>query len=391
MVIPLLIPYRRAKRLLLRAGGIEGAGYRPNRLNSVARHGYCRKGESIALATTNKSISIGQVEVAPGTRTIVDLPVADLYTHTRLTMPVHVVNGRRAGPTVFLTAAIHGDELNGVEIINRVLKLSAVKRLRGCLLAVPVVNVFGFLNQSRYLPDRRDLNRVFPGRERGSIAARLAHLVASEIVDKADLGIDLHTGAIDRTNLPQIRADLSDPETLRLAEIFGSPVVVDAELREGSLRHYAAAKGIRMLLYESGEALRFDELSIAAGVRGVARVLRAVGMFRAKVRSKVPIAPVRTNMTTWVRAPVSGIVRTTCLLGQKVEQGQILATVSDPFGEVEFDVLASVSGIVIGRSTSPLTHEGDALFHLARFDNTRQAKAAVDDFQEMHAVGSEWG
>jgi predicted deacylase len=195
-----------------------------------------------------KTILIGQEAVAPGTRATVDLPVANLYTHTAMTMPVHVVNGRHAGPTVFLTAAIHGDELNGVEVINRVLELTALKRLRGCLLAVPVVNVFGFLNRSRYLPDRRDLNRSFPGRERGSIAARLAHLVATQIVDQSDFGIDLHTGAIDRTNLPQIRGDLADPEILRLAEAFGSPVVIDAELRAGSLRDYAASRKVKTLL-----------------------------------------------------------------------------------------------------------------------------------------------
>jgi hypothetical protein len=338
-----------------------------------------------------KTIRVGEQEVPPGTRATVDLPVANLYTHTPMTMPVHIVNGRQKGPTVFLTAAIHGDELNGVEIINRVLGLSALKRLRGCLLAVPVVNVFGFLNRSRYLPDRRDLNRVFPGREQGSIAARLAHLVSTELVDKADFGMDLHTGAIDRTNLPQVRGDLENPEILRLAEAFGTPVIIDAELREGSLRHYAASRGIPTLLYESGEAMRFDELSIAAGVRGVARVLRALDMLPARTRRTPPIAPVRANTTTWVRAPVSGIVRTECLLGEKVEIGQRLATVSDPFGEVAYDVAASVSGLIIGRSTSPLAHEGDALFHLARFDNTRAAKVTVEEFQESHSVNNSWG
>jgi predicted deacylase len=341
--------------------------------------------------TKGKTILIGQEAEAPGTRATVDLPVANLYTHTAMTMPVHVVNGRHAGPTVFLTAASHGDELNGVEVINRVLELTALKRLRGCLLAVPVVNVFGFLNRSRSLPDRRDLNRSFPGRERGSIAARLAHLVATQIVDQSDFGIDLHTGAIDRTNLPQIRGDLADPEILRLAEAFGSPVVIDAELRAGSLRDYAASRKVKTLLYESGEAMRFDELSIAAGVRGVARVLRALDMLPERTRRKRLIAPVRANTTTWVRAPVSGMVRTTCVLGQKIEAGQRLGTVSDPFGGVEVEMTAPVAGLIIGRSTSPLAHEGDALFHLARFDNTREAKATVEEFQEAYAVESVWG
>lgn len=338
-----------------------------------------------------KAVTIGGQKIPPGERAIVDLRVADLYTHTRLTMPVHVVNGRYSGPTLCLTGAVHGDELNGVEIIKRVLKLSALKRLRGCILAVPIVNVFGFINQSRYLPDRRDLNRSFPGREKGSIAARLAHLVGTEIVARAQYGIDLHTGAVDRTNLPQIRGDLSDSEVLDLAKAFGTPVIIDAQARDGSMREFAADRGVRVLVYESGEALRFDELSIKAGVRGIARVLRVLGMLPDSARRRARIEPVRANSTTWVRAPASGIVHAACRLGERVRAGRKLASVSDPFGEVEIDVPASISGLVIGRSTSPLAHEGDALFHLARFEDAKEAEETVDEFQETHAVEHAWG
>lgn len=341
--------------------------------------------------TRPESIRIGNQAVSPGRRAIVDLPVADLYTHTRLTMPVHIVNGRRPGPTLFLTGALHGDELNGVEIIKQVLKLAGLKRLRGCILAVPIVNIFGFINRSRYLPDRRDLNRSFPGREKGSIAARLAHLVATEIVANADFGIDLHTGAVDRTNLPQIRADLSNPKVLALAKSFGTPVIIDSTLRDGSLREYAAEKGVPMLLYEGGEALRFDELSIRAGVRGIIRVLRELGMLAQRTRRRAPIEPVRANTTSWVRAPSSGIIKTACRLGERVESGDLLATIGDPFGEIEIAVPASESGLVIGRSTSPLVHEGDALFHIARVEDEKEAEATVDEFQEAHAVEQTWG
>jgi hypothetical protein len=346
---------------------------------------------SVEIVKGNASVRIGDREVKPGERVIVDLPVADLYTHTKLTMPVHVINGRRPGPTLFLTAAVHGDELNGVEIIRRILKGSIPRQLRGCLLAAPIVNVFGFINRSRYLPDRRDLNRSFPGREQGSIAARLAYLVATEIVANADYGIDLHTGAVDRANLPQIRADLDDPEVLRLAEAFGTPVIIDSNLRDGSLREFAAEKKVPMLLYESGEALRFDELSIRAGVRGIGRVLRALDMLPERARVRAPIAPVRANTTTWVRAPASGIVSTKCLLGERVKSGQVLGAVSDPFSEVSKEVVAPTSGIVIGRSTSPLSHEGDALFHLARFEDNKEAQATVDEFQVAHSVQTTWG
>lgn len=340
---------------------------------------------------SDNSIEIGDRRIEPGERVIVDLPVADLYTHTQLNMPVHVVNGRRPGPTLFITGAVHGDELNGVEIIKRVLKGSALKRLRGCVLAAPIVNVFGFINRSRYLPDRRDLNRSFPGREQGSIAARLAYLVATEIVANADYGIDLHTGAVDRTNLPQIRGNLADAEVLRLAEAFGTPVIINANLRDGSLREFAAEKGVPMLLYEGGEALRFDELSIRAGVRGIGRVMRALGMLPQRSRSRARIAPMRANSTTWIRAPGSGIVRPECHLGDRIKRGQLLATITDPFGEVEVEVAAPGSGLVIARSTSPLAHEGDALFHLAQFEDIEGARATIDEFQEAHSVEPTWG
>lgn len=334
-------------------------------------------------------ISVGKQEVAPGTRKTVELAVANLYTHTHLNMPVHVVNGRRGGPTLFLTAAIHGDELNGVEIIKRVLKRNVLKGLRGRLLAVPIVNVFGFIEQSRYLPDRRDLNRSFPGRGSGSLAARLASLVATEIVAKADYGIDLHTGPVDRTNLPQVRADLTEPMVRRMADAFGAPVVIDANVREGSLRQHAGQIGVPTLLYESGEALQFDELSIRVGVRGIIRVLRELEMLPSRPRKTT--TPIYTNATTWVRAPMSGLIQSRCRLGQHVRAQQVLAKISDPFGEVEVDVAASAGGIVIGRSTSPLAHEGDALFHLARFDDTREAKATVEEFQQSNAVDNNWG
>jgi predicted deacylase len=341
------------------------------------------------------AIRIGSEEVLPGERRVVDLPIADLYTRTQLSMPIHVINGRQPGPTLFVTAALHGDELNGIEIIQRLLKQSALRRLRGCLLAAPIVNIFGFINRSRYLPDRRDLNRSFPGREKGSIASRLANIVSTEILANADFGIDLHTGAINRTNLPQIRANLGDPEVLRLAEAFGTPVIIDAALREGSLRKYAAEKGVPVLVYEAGEALQFDELSIRAGVRGIGRILRTLDMLPersgTRARSHEALEPVRANATTWVRAPGSGIFRSNCRLGARIQERHVLGSVRDPFGEIEVEIEAPVSGLVIGRSTSPLTHEGDALFHIARFDNNKRAQATFDEFQETHAVEPTWG
>jgi predicted deacylase len=334
--------------------------------------------------THNTAIDIGGALVEPGDRTTVHLPVADLYTGTSISMPVHVVCGRRPGPALFVCAAIHGDELNGVEIVRRLLRLKAMRSIRGTLLAVPIVNVHGFLDQSRYLPDRRDLNRSFPGSARGSIAARLAHIFVNEIVKKAQFGIDLHTGAINRSNLPQIRANIEDESTLELARSFGAPVIVGAAVRDGSLRGCAADLGMPILIYEAGEALRFDELSIRAGLRGVLNVMRQIGMLPQSRRSRI-VTPVIAASTSWVRAPASGIVSRIVDLGARVDEGQVLATVGDPLGDGTTTVTAPFDGIVIGRSNLPLAHEGDALFHVAAFSSVTRAEDRVEAFAAHHS------
>ena len=331
----------------------------------------------------NSAIKVGDTLVKPGERATVRLPVADLYTGTSLAMPVHVVCGRREGPVLFVSAAIHGDELNGVEVIRRLLKRKALSSIRGTLLAVPIVNVHGFLDQSRYLPDRRDLNRSFPGSRKGSVAARMAYTFMHEIVDKADFGIDLHTGAINRSNLPQIRGNLGDEATLQLAKAFGAPVIVNSNARDGSLRQCAAEKGMPMLIYEAGEALRFDELSIRAGLRGTVNAMRHIGMLPLS-RNARPVSPVVADSTSWVRAPDSGIVTPKVTLGGRVTAGQALAVIGDPVGDEETRVKAPFDGIVIGRSNLPLAHEGDALFNIAAFKSVSRAEDRVEEFAAVH-------
>lgn len=331
-----------------------------------------------------QNIKIAGFEIVPGQRSTIDVPVARLYTHTNLAMPVHVINGRRPGPVMFVAAAIHGDEINGVEIIRRLLKMPAIKRLRGTLLAIPIVNVHGFLDRSRSLPDRRDLNRTFPGSSSGSLASRVAHIFMTEIVEQSDYGIDLHTGAMHRSNLPQIRARLEDAETRKLAEAFGTPVIIDANLRDGSLRQAAVEKGIPMLLYEAGEALRFDELSIRAGVRGITNVMRALDMLPPSRRRRPPVQPVTASSSSWVRATESGILRARVGLGATVEQGERLGVIADPFGEKEFDVVSPYTGLIVGLTKLPLVHEGEGLFHLARFRRSENVSAQVEAFQEEH-------
>lgn len=332
----------------------------------------------------NSGIKIGEVEVQPGDRVSINLPVAHLYTGTSLSMPVQVICGRRSGPVLVVSAAIHGDELNGVEIIRRLLKRKALESIRGTLIAVPIVNVHGFLNQSRYLPDRRDLNRSFPGSAKGSIASRTANTFVKQIVSKADVGIDLHTGAINRSNLPQIRAQLDDQKTMDLASAFGVPVIVNSNIRDGSLRDCATELGVPMLVYEAGEALRFDELSIRAGVLGIIRVMRHIGMLPVAKASR-QVAPVIADSTSWVRAPASGIVSHKAKLGARVSQGERIATTGDPLADTEEDVLAPFDGIIIGRSNLPLAHEGEALFNIAAFKSVSRAENKVEAFTATHA------
>lgn len=328
------------------------------------------------------SLFIGETEIKAGTRVKLQLTSAKLYTDTDMSIPVEVIRAKREGPTMFISAAIHGDELNGIEIVRRLLASDTFKLTRGTLIAVPMVNVYGMLTQSRYMPDRRDLNRSFPGSSKGSLTGRLANLFLTEIVSKCDYGIDLHTGAIHRSNLPQIRANLSDEVTLNLAKAFGVPVLLNANLRDGSLRQSASESGTRILLYEAGEALRFDELSIRAGIKGIYNVLASLGMVAKRRKKKPLIEPFIANKSSWLRAPESGIVRDVKQLGDHVKKGDTLAQVCSPTGSYVHDVKAPRSGIIIGKQNIPLVQEGDAMFHVALFEEPEDVVDNLDQLVE---------
>ncbi|GAA4109972.1 succinylglutamate desuccinylase/aspartoacylase family protein [Knoellia locipacati] len=310
------------------------------------------------------SFAIGTVKIRPGHAREMGLPITKLVTGAEVTLPVRVLHGRQDGPVVWLDAAIHGDEVVGVEVIRRVLATLSPRTLRGTLVALPIVNVHGFMSGDRYLPDRRDLNRSFPGSPRGSLAGRIAHLMMREVIDKCEVGIDLHTGSDRRTNLPQIRADLDDPRTRSLAEAFGAPVMLHAKLRDGSLRAAARERGATVLLFESGEAMRFDQWAIEAGVTGVLRVLAALDMIDP-VADASPTQSLVSRRSGWVRAGRSGIVHLDATLGQRVEVGDRLGGLSDSFGKTLRLVRADRAGLVIGRTTAPLVNRGDALVHIA--------------------------
>lgn len=310
-----------------------------------------------------ESLVIGENRVAPGRQAKFDLPIARLMSGTPVALPVVALHGREEGPTVWVSAAVHGDEIAGVEIIRRVLRDVDASDISGTLIAVPVVNVHGFNRGDRYLPDRRDLNRSFPGSARGSLASRIAHLLMTEVVARCSVGIDLHTGSDLRTNLPQIRGNLDDEQTLELARVFGAPIAVHSKLRDGSLRQAATEVGATILMFEGGEASRFEEGAIAAGTDGVKRVLARVGVI-----TDAPPATVETlisRRSRWLRAPRSGILHLRTPLGATVAPGDLVARIYDPYGKQLARVSVKEEAIVIGRTQHPLVNQGDAVAHLA--------------------------
>lgn len=317
---------------------------------------------------TPQAFTLNGETVPPGTQRSIDLPVARLPSGTAMSLPVIVMRGAQPGPGVWLSAAIHGDELNGIEIIRRVRDLIDPRTLAGTLVAVPVVNVFGFVTQSRYLPDRRDLNRSFPGSPRGSLAARLAHLFMTHIVEHCEVGIDLHTGSDARKNLPQIRGNLDDAETLRLATAFAPPIMLHSRIRDGSLRAAATKRGHPVLLYEAGEAMRFDAEAISIGVDGVMRTLEALEMVEAAPAA--PRVPLESRRSTWVRARRAGIVRSEVELGDSVSRGQPVALIADPYGEGTSRQNAPFDGIIVATAMNPIVSQGDAIVHVARIESS---------------------
>ncbi len=306
--------------------------------------------------------------ISGGTRVELELRPARLPSGSWMTIPVVVTRGLRPGPTMWISAAIHGDEICGVEIIRQILVLLPPPALCGTLIAVPVVNVPGFASGDRYMPDRRDLNRCFPGSARGSLAARFAHLFMSEIVERCEIGIDYHTGSDHRRNLPQVRADLDDPRTAELAARFAAPVILHSRLRDGSLREAAVRTGSTALLYEGGEAWRFDRDAVDAGVAGTLRVMHHIGMLASDAGPPLP-APsgptVEARSSRWLRSPMSGVARVVVELGEVIEPKQTVAVITDAVGTGERQVRSTGAAIVVGRNELPVVHQGDALVHLA--------------------------
>lgn len=322
------------------------------------------------------SINIDGQEVEPGERARIDIPIGTLPSLTDLDMHIYVVRGESPGPTMFLSGAIHGDEINGVEIVRRVLGQVSPDLLSGTLIAVPIVNVYGFIQESRYLPDRRDLNRSFPGSSSGSLASRLADLFMKQIVSKADFGIDLHTATHGRFNLPHVRGDFTNPVLHQMATAFAAPVYFHSKGPKGCIRREATNAGTPVLLFEGGEAGRFEHQPISIGVDGVLRVMQELEMIGSAPK---PTESVEATGTQWIRAKRGGMLRLSRLTGEPVRRRQKIGSIGDALGDESFRVVAPCDGIIISHATNPLLNQGDALVHIAKTSDTETLLHSEDD------------
>jgi predicted deacylase len=318
-------------------------------------------------STGQPPLEIGGVQVAAGSRERIDIRVARLPTGTWLTLPVSVIHGHRPGPTIWLSGTIHGDELNGIAIIREINRQADPKQLSGTILAVPIVNAFGLIIESRYLPDRRDLNRSFPGSKRGSLASQLAHLFVEQIVRRCEYGIDFHTGSGGRTNLPQIRCNVDDVQTLELAHSFSAPLILNSRRRPGSLRDTALGLGIKTLLFEAGAAHHFDSWSIRTGVQGTRRVLNHLGMLAYDASPPEKPSAV-SRKSTWVRSRRGGLCQMSVELGDAVVAGQEVAIVYESLELKDSVVRAKTDGMVIAQLNHALVNRGEAIAHIAELE-----------------------
>ena len=316
-----------------------------------------------------KNVLLGQT-ILPGKGMLLNLDIAKLHTGTKIEVPIIVQRGKNPGPVLLITGGIHGNEINGVEIIRKLISKKYNRPDYGTVICIPVVNIFGFLNQSRQFPDGRDLNRVFPGSPRGSLASRFAYHLMKEIAPKVDYCIDYHTGAESRFNAPQTRINKDDEQCMELAKVFGAQFVVLAKTREKSFREALAKMGKKVLLFEGGKSLDINNQITKMGIAGALRVMDHLGMRNFTGELKLMDArsprPVTIESSQWIRAKYSGMFHPSISLGSKVSKGDLLGNISDPFGNFERRVNALNDGHIICINQSPIVNQGDAIFHVAQ-------------------------
>ena len=309
-----------------------------------------------------KQVTIAGHDIKPGESKEININIARLPSHTQIDTPIYVHRSNQDGPVLALMAGMHGDEINGMEIVRRILDLDLHRVKRGTVVCMPITNVYGFLNFSRDVPDGKDVNRSFPGSKNGSLASRVAYNLTHQIIPFIDFGIDFHTGGAMRTNYPQVRAMLNNGMNQELAHAFSAPFTIDSPFRPNSLRKEASKKGKNIIVYEAGESLRFDQHGIDEGISGALRLMRHLKMIDEAPEPKEENRIIWS--TSWVRAKHAGLFQPDVQPGQLVHKGESVGTITDPFGEFKEKVKASETAYVIGLNNSPVVNAGDALMHL---------------------------
>lgn len=309
-----------------------------------------------------REIKIAGQEIRPGEFKQIDIDIARLPSHTVIDTPIYVSRGWEDGPVLALTAGMHGDEINGMEIVRRFLDSGLHQPKRGVTICMPVVNVYGFLNYSREVPDGKDINRSFPGNRNGSLASRVAYHVMREVIPFVDFGVDFHTGGAMKSNFPQIRTVLSNEKNRELARAFHAPFTIDSPFRPKSLRKEAARKGKNIIVYEGGESLRFDQEAIEEGIAGTLRLMKHLNMIDWAPEPQQENKIIWSS--TWIRSRNSGLFQSNVRCGQMVHKGEWVGTITDPFGEFKEQIKAPETGYVIGLNNIPVINTGDALMHI---------------------------
>lgn len=307
--------------------------------------------------------TVNNHKIQPGEQKEIQLNIARLPTYTNIDLPVHVYRAEKEGPSLLLTGGLHGDELNGIEIIRRMISQDKLMPDKGSVIAIPLVNVYGFIQNARGMPDGKDINRSFPGIKGGSLARLLAYTLMNEIIPTVDYGIDFHTGGAARANYPQIRCVLDDEKNKELAEAFSPPFIVHSSLIDKSFRKAAYKKGKPILVFETGESTRFDESGIQEGINGTLRLMKYLGM-----KNSAPQPAHETEIypkSSWVRAKYAGLFQSKIKLGEKVNRRQVLGHITDPYGNERFKSVCPYDGRVIGLNYAAVVHKGDAILHLA--------------------------
>lgn len=319
---------------------------------------------------STKSIEVLGRAISKGKGLQLNLDIAKLHTRTKIEVPVIIERAKEDGPTILITGGIHGDEINGVEIVRQIVAKGYNKPQKGMVICIPVVNIFGFLSQEREFPDGRDLNRVFPGSKSGSLASIFAYHLMKEIVPLADYCLDFHTGGANRFNAPQIRINDGDKESLELARTFNAPFIVLSKRREKSYRDSAIKLGKKVLLYEGGKSLDLNKDITKTGVTGALNVMHYLGIrdFTDELNMKsqtAPSFPIVIEKSKWIRAKYSGMFRSDAVLGQRYKKGDVIGSISDPFGSFERFIKAPNDGHIFCINHAPIVNMGDAVIHLS--------------------------